>query len=164
MRISFDITHADAERLVTAHADLLFWGDSNFVGELLRAISYPDDNEVGGYTGREVRPDAAELTGAEAKALIDAFFDYDYDADDPEEVKYHDQELTQLYKIAHVYRFQFAQTSITLINYWSGDATLLFYFNKGAEVRVIENNDCKKTDRWSDCPIPQVSDNDLTDL
>lgn len=120
--------------------DLLRYGDDNAIGELLRDITFPEEG-YGCYTTFVVRADARQWSPRERlkywkKTLLGC------------------EDLHELAKdftgLGSGYSYEIDHHRIDVCWYWDGDGTLTFlvYDPEGNPMRLLRNDDCKKSYRW----------------
>lgn len=130
--------HGDSGPCLTVRVPV-FGSDPVTLGELLRELTFIGDG-YGCYSTFDVRPDARELPHHVARWFFD-------EGDDEAEWDHLEDEDYSGYV------FEQDGLTIEVFWYWDGDGTLAYRIsNAEGALRIIENNDCKKSSRWSDTP------------
>lgn len=141
--------NADQRRALTIHAPIpVIDSDPNVLGEHLREVTFVGEG-YGCYDTFDVRPDAEDLGHEEAMKFImgdaDASEDWALDAE-----RFEGR------------RFRYQGLIIDCFWYWDGDGTLAFRITHPllGLLRVIENDDCKKSYCWDDVDLSGSSEED----
>lgn len=138
-------------------ASLLFNADANAVGEILRSLTFPEQNTDGDiatyafgcYSTFVVREDAIPIEGQEKTELVEHYVgEPPVDLPDPEEVEWYEEERRIVERGCTAIRFFEGGVQIDCFWYWDGDGYLLYRISSGESRRMISNNDCKKDYRW----------------
>jgi hypothetical protein len=158
------MNYRDATMILAGdRAQLLFHADANLVGELLRALMFPAEDEIGCYTSFEVCDQARPLVGSERSQWLEMFFGSELTGD-LEEDAWACESMAEIDQQASAYQWETAGLTVTMLFYWDGDGVLLFHLRDDHQQRVVISYDCKKDYVWKDEALPTVSEGDLANL
>lgn len=139
----------DQHQALTIYAPIpVIDSDPNVLGEHLREVTFVGEG-YGCYETFDVRPDAEDLGHEEAMKFITGDTDPYGDGDWPLDVERYEGR-----------RFRYQGLTVECFWYWDGDGVLAFRITHPqlGVLRVIENDDCKKSYCWDDVDLPGNSE------